>query len=275
MKKITLFLMLTIMSCLLVNAKDYKIKIVKGACEVLVNNKWRTLKNGETVASSVVIKATEDGTVVSVESFKGGVKFHEKGKSKSLDEIVNMLSSPNGKTFSELFWGFISFLKPSPPNTVSAEGTGHGNLGDCDFPCDSLGASLLAKMNGMFEIEKITDSMSDYDILMDISDIDHSSKKHITIYNLSADSLYTIILEISEEHCKPIKSNLLDKKHLLKIADNSFTELPEEIEINPDCEYVLLACKNNFNIEDLLNTIASDCECTLKSDMPIGIYRVK
>ena len=160
---------------------------------------------------------------------------------------------------------------------ISAKHQGHTSLGDCDFACDSLGASLLAKTNGKFEIDKITNTITDYDVFMNFESINNSSNKHITLYNFSNDSLYVLILEMSEV-AKPIKIHFPKKEkgekreQLLRIANNSVIKLLEEIETKAECKYFLVASKNNFNIDDLLQSINSNCECKIKSDMPLGIY---
>lgn len=272
MKRIILLLIFTVISSLIINAKDYRVVKIQGKCEVLLNNKWQLLKTNDIITSSSIIKALDENVFVYINLLETTESIRIKLEKEKPKTIGELMSNPIWTAFVKVF----SFIFTPPENArISAAYPGHTSLGDCDFACDSLGASLLAKMNGKFGIDKITNEITDYDVFMRFESINNSPNKYVTLYNFSDDSLYVLILEMSKR-AEPISIHYPQKEEkreqLLKISGNSVIELPEEIEMKTEHNYFLIASKNNFNIDDLLQSINSNCECKLKSNMPLGIY---
>lgn len=269
MKKIILFLMFILASLFTVKATEYQIvKIWGGKCEIKIGNKWRIIEDKETISSSSIIRSIENDIVLIVQELGTEDKYRrslQKGSSVQLGEYSNSAFSA--------FFHFLS-QKPNPIRAKSAETGGSARRGNENCRIDPVGASLLAKMDNKFDVLKINSSMSDYDIFMNIIDIDNSTEKQITLYNISEHLLYVTIVEISPQDCRPIKNDFLGTEYLLKIASNNIITLPQDVEMNADCSYVLIACKNNFNVKELLYSINSD-DCILDSDIPIGIYKIE
>jgi hypothetical protein len=269
MKKIILFLMLSLVNSLLINAKNYQVIGIRGKCEIQKGNRWQALKCFDVITSFAVIKGTESDVKVTVHSLEANTGY-EISLPKNAPVSLNKLFSDSKNSTLGSFVSFV--LKPAAATKLSAQHKGQVTKGNCDFPCDSVSASLFAKMNGRFETGKITAAISDYDVYMRIDEIPNTSEKWFTVFNLSEEVLYIVILKVSKENPKNIHS--FYGESLLEIEQNSITELPETT-IDSTFDYILLASQSEFIIGDLLSSLTSDCDCTLKSDMPVGIYRVE
>jgi hypothetical protein len=269
MKKIILFLMLLVASNLSINAKDYKVMGIKGKCEVQKANSWQSLKSSDLITSSSVIRGIENDVKVTVHSLGTNEWYRISLPKDSPISLEKLFSDSKNSTFGS----FVSFVvNPSMAAKLSAQHTGQTTKGNSDFPCDSISASLFAKINGRFEVGKLTSAISDYDVYMRVDEITNISEKRFTIFNLSEDGLYIVILKVSKEN--PTNIHSFYENSLLKIKPNSVTELPET-KIDSAFDYILLTSAKKFIIGDFINSIISDCDCTLKTDIPIGIYRVE